>query len=62
MAEDKNINRPQNDGSEDGPNSTPETVRVRQGVTGHNVRYVLSISLGAVIIGMILVGVYSGWM
>ena len=52
----------QSDGSEDGLNATPETVRVRQGVTGHKVRYVLGISLAAVIIGMILVAVFIGRM
>ena len=62
MTKQLKIDDGQSDGSEDGLNATPETVRVRQGVTGHNVRYVLGISLAAVVVGMLTVAVYVGWM
>lgn len=38
---------------------SPQTVRVRQAVGGHNVRYVLAFGLAAVIIGFILVAVFQ---
>jgi hypothetical protein len=50
----------QNNPLEDGPDATEETIRVRQGVTGHNVRYVLGISMAAVIIVLIIAGIYVG--
>jgi hypothetical protein len=39
---------------EDGEDST-ETNKTRQGVTGHNVRYVLFLGIAGVVIGFVLV-------
>jgi hypothetical protein len=40
------------------------TDQVRQGVTGHNVRYVLGFGLAGVVIGMALIGFLAsqGWL
>ena len=61
MSDKRNVNYRQSDGSEDGLRATPETTRVRQGVTGHNVRYVLGFGLTAAIFAMILIGIFVGW-
>ena len=34
--------------------------KVRAGVTGHNVRYVLAFGLGGIIVAFIIVGMYFG--
>ena len=36
------------------------TVRARGAVRGHNVRYVLAISLIATIVGFVIIGIYFG--
>ena len=38
--------------------------QVRQGVTGHNVRYVLGFGIGGVVIGLIVIGFLAsqGWL
>ena len=61
MSDKRNVNYRQSDGSEDGLRATPETTRVRQGVTGHKVRYVLGFSLAAAIFAMILIGIFISW-
>jgi hypothetical protein len=40
------------------------TDQARQGVTGHNVRYVLGFGIGGVVIGLVLIGVLAsqGWL
>ena len=43
-----------------GETGSPQTNKVRQGVTGQGVRYVLVISLVAVVVGMVLVYVTVG--
>jgi hypothetical protein len=47
----------ENRGSAPAPNST---TAVRQGVTGHNVRYVLAFGMAGVIGAFILVFLYGG--
>ena len=36
------------------------TIRIRGGVTGHNVRYVLAFGLAGIIIAFAIVGLYFG--
>jgi hypothetical protein len=40
------------------------TDEARQGVTGHNVRYVLGFGIGGVVIGLVLIGFLAsqGWL
>ena len=40
--------------------ASKSTISARQGVTGHNVRYVLGFGLAGVVVALMIVGIYLG--